>query len=94
MNERAASHSALRDQCVAELSAAPGLLEYCDREGLRIEALQIVRFHDTAENLRWFMRDVQTLGYIAAVCECGRPLHPAAVLANARAVHGECDVLW
>jgi hypothetical protein len=77
------------------LNSVIGLREKCADEGFSVEALSVVRFHDNAEQLPWFYRQVETLGYVAAVCEGGRPLHADKVLADVRAEFGaDVSVLW
>ncbi len=57
-----------------------GVREYCEEQGFTVEALSIVRFHDTHTELPWFYRQVQTIAYIGEICEAGKPVYEQDLL--------------
>jgi len=88
-------NSAAKAEVVDSLLSAPGVAALCAREGYTIEALSIVIFHDANTASPWFYRQVETLGYVAAFCDGGHPLHPEAVLKDVQAAYGpKAEVLW
>lgn len=71
----------------AQEQAANAAHETCD--------FLVVRFHDSHEHKRWFMRDAEELGHITSLSDGGVPLDKADVLRCARETFGaDVAVLW
>jgi diketogulonate reductase-like aldo/keto reductase len=78
-----------KQTAINTLLSAPGVREYCEEQGFRVEALSIVRFHDSHDRLPWFYRQVETIAYIGEICEGGKPVYEQDLLNWVRDTYGK-----
>lgn len=88
--------SAEADGLVREhLALSPGLEAALHAEGFAMRAVLVVRFLDTNESARWFLRHHETVGYVLHPFDGTAPMDPAILHADARAEWGDAvDLIY
>jgi hypothetical protein len=78
---------------VDSYTSDPLVAAWLKEEGFTVEACPCLRMKDDREDLPWFYRSFDTLGYVICFFDGGLPIRKEDALRNAREAFGPCSVL-